>query len=77
VKWYNKDRRTECKQVVVSKIVNEHGIAVAGSTMDGNTSDSAWNQKALELVKETFGEKLNEVTYIAETKLINIPYSNN
>lgn len=73
VKGYNKDRRPECKQVVVGKIVNEHGIAVAGSTMNGNTSDIEWNQKALELVKETFGERLNEVTYIADSKLNNLP----
>jgi transposase len=59
--------------VVVGKIVNEHGIAVAGSTMDGNTSDIEWNQKALELVKETFGERLDQVTYIADSKLINLP----
>lgn len=73
VRGYNKDRRPECKQVVVGKIVNEHGIAVTGSTMDGNTSDIEWNQKALELVKETFGEKLDQVTYIADSKLINLP----
>lgn len=73
VKGYNKDHRPECKQVVVGKIVNEHGIAVASSTLNGNTSDIEWNQKALELVKETFGEKLKEVTYIADSKLINLP----
>jgi transposase len=73
VKGYNKDGRPECKQVVVGKIVNEHGIAIAGSTMDGNTSDIEWNQKALALVKEMFSERLNEVTYIADSKLINLP----
>ena len=73
VKGYNKDHRPECNQVVVGKIVNEHGIAVASSTMDGNTSDVEWNEKALKLVKETFGEKLNQVTYIADSKLINLP----
>lgn len=73
VNGYNKDNRPECKQVVLGKIVNEHGIAVASSTMNGNTSDIEWNQKALQLVKETFGERLHEVTYIADSKLINLP----
>ncbi len=73
VKGYNKDNRPECKQVVVGKIVNEHGIAVASSTMDGNTSDVDWNKKALKLVKQIFGEKLNQLTYIADSKLINLP----
>ena len=73
VKGYNKDHRPQCKQVVVGKIVNEHGLAVASSTMDGNTSDVEWNEKAIKLVKETFGERLNEVTYIADSKLITMP----
>ena len=70
---YNKDHLPECKQVVVGKIVNEHGIAVINSTMNGNTSDIEWNQKALGLLKETFGEKLAETIYIADSKLINLP----
>lgn len=70
---YNKDHLPECKQVVVGKIVNEHGIAVINSTMNGNTSDIEWNQKALGLLKETFGAKLAETIYIADSKLINLP----
>jgi len=70
---YNKDHLPECKQVVVGKIVNEHGIAVINSTMNGNTSDIEWNQKALGLLKNIFGEKLTETIYIADSKLINLP----
>lgn len=73
VRGYNKDHLPGCKQVVVGKIVNEHGIAVASSTMDGNTSDVEWNEKAIKLVKETFGERLNKMTYIADSKLITMP----
>ena len=73
VHGYNKDHRPECKQVVVGKIVNEHGIAVLNSTMNGNTSDIEWNQKALGLLKNVFGESLSETIYIADSKLINLP----
>jgi len=73
LRGYNKDHRPECKQVVVGKIVNEHGIAIASSTMDGNTPDTEWNEKAIKLVKEIFGERLDSVTYIADSKLINLP----
>lgn len=73
LKGYNKDGRPECKQVVLGKIVNEHGLAVASSSMDGNTSDTEWNEKAIQLVKETFGDRLDKVTYIADSKLINLP----
>jgi len=73
VRGYNKDRRPECKQIVVGKIVNEHGIAIASSNMNGNTSDTEWNERAIKLVKETFGERLSSITYIADSKLINLP----
>jgi len=73
VRGYNKDHLPECKQVVVGKIVNEHGIAVINSTMNGNTSDIEWNQKALKLLKDQFGTRLNETIYIADSKLINLP----
>lgn len=41
-----------CKQVVVGKIVNEHGIAKASSVIDGNTSDAEWNEKSIKLEQE-------------------------
>lgn len=73
VRGYNKDHLPECKQVVVGKIVNEHGIAVINSTMNGNTSDIEWNQKALGLLKDLLGAKLDGSIYIADSKLINLP----
>ncbi len=76
VRGYNKDHKPECKQVVVGKIVNEHGLAIVNSTMNGNTSDIEWNQKALGLIKNLLGEKLNDTIYIADSKLINLPTLN-
>ena len=73
VRGYNKDHMPECKQVVVGKIVNEHGLAIVNSTMNGNTSDIEWNQKALGLIKDLLGAKLDESIYIADSKLINLP----
>ena len=73
VHGYNKDHLPECKHVVVGKIVNEQGIAIINSTMNGNTSDIEWNQKALGLIKDLLGVKLNETIYIADSKLINLP----
>jgi transposase len=73
VRGYNKDHMPECKQVVVGKIVNEHGLAIINSTMNGNISDIEWNQKALGLIKDLFGKKLDKTIYIADSKLINLP----
>lgn len=72
-KGYNKDNRLGCKQAVLGKIVNEHGIPVASSVMDGNTSDAEWNEKALGLVGDIFEKQLQHCIYIADSKLINKP----
>lgn len=40
VKGFNKDNRPDSNQVVYGKIVNEHGIPVASSVMNGDTSDT-------------------------------------
>ncbi len=71
-KGYNKDNRMGCNQVVVGKIVNEHGIPVASSVMNGNTSDVEWNTNALELVADIFENQLEDMVYIADSKLMNI-----
>ena len=72
VRGYNKDHRPKCKQMVVGKIVNEHGIPLASQSMDGNTSDVEWNQKALELVGQLYAGQLNEGIYVADSKLMNM-----
>lgn len=68
-KGYNKDHKPECKQVVVGKMVTEHGIPVAVRNMDGNTADVDWNAKALEMAGEIFSENSKGV-YIADSKLM-------
>ena len=72
VRGYNKDHKPECKQVVVGKIVNEHGMPLVSLSMDGNTSDVEWNQKALELVGTLYADQLSEGIYVADSKLMTI-----
>lgn len=67
---YNKDHRHECPQVVVGKIVNEHGIPLAAKVMDGNTSDIEWNKMAIDLVHDLQENGLNQGIYIADSKLM-------
>lgn len=70
VKGYNKDNRIGCNQAVVGKIVNEHGVPVACSVMDGNTSDVVWNDKAIGFMRNMIGEQMQNQIYIADSKLI-------
>ena len=73
VNGYNKDHRPDLKQIVLGKIVNEHGISLIYHPMNGNKSDIEWNQEAIKLLREIFGERLNEMTYTADCKLITLP----
>jgi transposase len=70
---YSKDHRPDLKQVMIGKIVTEHGIPLVSLPLDGNTSDSAFNQEALQLLSKTFGKRMGEMIYIADSKLINKP----
>ncbi len=70
VKGYNKDNRPGCNQVVVGKIVNEHGVPIFNEVMDGNTSDVEWNQKALGMVSAVFANELENMIYVADAKLM-------
>ena len=72
IRGYNKDNRPECKQVVVGKVVNEHGMPLVGLNMNGNTSDVEWNEKALELVRQVYEGRLADSIYVADSKLVNM-----
>lgn len=70
---YSKDKRPDLKQVMVGKIVTEQGFPIVSMPLDGNTADSEFNQEALKLLSNTFGKHMEEVIYIADSKLINKP----
>ena len=70
VPGYNKDHRPECKQVVVGKMVTEQGIPLGMVTMDGNTSDVKWNDKALDMMSEIYDRGLQQGVYVADAKLM-------
>ena len=70
VRGYNKDHRPECNQVVVGKIVTEHGIPLGMATMNGNTSDVEWNRKALDILEEIHRNGYSQGMYVADCKLM-------
>ena len=70
---YSKDNRPDCKQVIVGKVVSEQGIPVSSMVLDGNTSDVEFNRLALSTLAQTFGERMQRMVYIADSKLVNGP----
>ncbi len=68
---FSKDRRPDLKQYMDGSVVNQLGIPLISMPLDGNTADSEWNRKALELLKQTLIDE--KIVYVADSKLINEP----
>ncbi len=65
---YNKDRRPECKQVVVGQIVNEAGMPIFQKVQDGSTSDVSWNAAAVSYLKEMQEKGFQYGVFVADSK---------
>lgn len=70
---YSKDNRPDLKQVVIGKVVNEHGIPLVSLPLDGNTSDTEFNRLALSVLVQVYGDQIHKMVYIADSKLVNLP----
>lgn len=68
---FSKDHRPDLKQFMDGTVVNQDGIPLISRPLDGNTADSEWNRKALELLKQTLIDE--GIIYVADSKLINEP----
>ena len=68
---YSKDKRPDLKQFMLGDAVDENGIPWISKALNGNTSDSDWNEQCLDLLKETL--KNERIIYVADSKLINDP----
>ena len=67
-KGYNKDGKSQCKQVVVGQIVNEGGIPIISRAMNGATSDIEWNKEAIKYLRQMMDEGFKEGIYVADSK---------
>ena len=68
---YSKDRRPDLRQFMIGDAVNESGIPVLSAPLDGNTTDTEWNDRCLTLLKDMLEEP--GVIYVADSKLITAP----
>ena len=67
---YNKDGRPGDAQVIVGQMVNENGIALTYSTLDGGTSDVEWNKIALDYFDELRTNGFTDSIYVADCKVV-------
>ena len=53
---YSRDKRFDCKQVVIALVVTPRGFPLAYEVMEGNTSDRATLRGFLEKIENTYGK---------------------
>lgn len=53
---YSRDKRFDCKQVVIALVVTPEGFPLAYAVMDGNTSDRTTLPGFLDHIEKTYGE---------------------
>jgi len=67
---FSKEHRPDLKQVMIGNIVNSDGIPILHQTIDGNTADCAWNEQAIGALADLLQERIKDVVYIADAKLV-------
>jgi transposase len=67
---FSKEHRPDLKQIMVGNIVNADGIPLVHRTLDGNTSDCLWNQEAIGTLSDLLKDRICDVVYIADAKLV-------
>jgi transposase len=55
VRGYSRDKRSDCKQVIVALVVTRDGFPLAHFTLKGNTQDQATVQQVVTAVESRFG----------------------
>jgi transposase len=63
-KGYSRDRRFDCKQIVIGVVMNQDGIPLCHYTFEGNTSDRGTVIGVVDDIKNRFG--VRKVTLVAD-----------
>lgn len=70
---FSKEHRPDLKQIMIGNVVSSDGVPLIHQSLNGNTADCAWNEQAIVAVSELRKEKVREVVYIADAKLVTEP----
>ena len=70
---YSKEHRPDLKQIMIGNVVNSDGIPLIHQSLSGNTADCAWNEQAIGTIGDLLKERIQDVVYIADAKLVTEP----
>ena len=70
---YSKEHRPDLKQIMIGNVVNSDGIPLVHQTIDGNTADCSWNEQVIGELAGLLKERLQDVVYVADAKLVSEP----
>lgn len=72
-KGYSKDNDRKHKQLLSGIIVDGNGVLKKAKALDGNKSDAVWNTDSIEELQNQLGDDIDQVIYVADSKLVTIP----
>jgi transposase len=67
---YSKDKQPNLLQIQTGMITDGDGLPVFAYPLDGNNSDTSWNNMIIAVVHEVFGPEFSKHIYIADSKLM-------
>jgi transposase len=67
---YSKDKQPNLLQIQTGMITDGDGLPVFAYPLDGNNSDTAWNNMIIAVVHEVFGPEFSKHIYVADSKLM-------
>ena len=70
---FSKEHRPELKQIMIGNVVNSDGIPLVHQALNGNTADCTWNGQVIGTLSDLLGERLKDIVYIADAKLVTEP----
>lgn len=68
---HSKDKRNDLKQIMTGMVTDGDGLPLFSIPLDGNFSDSVWNEMMISLLHEVYGPEFTKHTYIADSKVVN------
>ena len=70
---FSKEHRPDLKQIMIGNVVNSDGIPLVHQALNGNTADCTWNGQVIGTLSDLLGERLKDIVYIADAKLVTEP----
>jgi transposase len=67
---YSKDKQPNLLQIQTGMVTDGDGLPLFAYPLDGNNSDTSWNNMIISVLHEVFGPEFSKQIYVADSKLM-------